>query len=104
MCNALDLLSLDRKKYTMAMADNLSMLRAKLGMNQDELAGIIGVTRQTISAIENKSRELTWTNFLSLMFLFTQNEKTRDLMPVLGIYTQELSQFFSFTDLKGLQQ
>lgn len=103
MCNALDLLSLDRKKYTTAMADNLAMLRVKLGINQDELASVIGVTRQTISAIENKSRELTWTTFLSLMFIFTQNEKTRDLLPVLGIYTQELSQFFSFADLKNLQ-
>ena len=103
MHNTFDLINLDRKKYTVAMADNLAMLRAKLGLNQEELAQIIGVTRQTISAIENKSRELTWTNFLSLMFFFTQNEKTRDLLPVLGIYTKELAQFFSYVDLKKLQ-
>lgn len=104
MCKTLDLFSMDRNKYTTAMAENLSTLRTKLGITQDELASLIGVTRQTISAIENKSRKLTWTNFLSLLFLFTQNDKTRDLMPVLGIYTQELSHFFSFTDLQNLQK
>lgn len=103
MSSALDMLNIDRKKYTTTMAENLATLRTKLGVTQDELASLIGVTRQTVSAIENRSRELTWTNFLSLLFLFTQNEKTKDLLPVLGIYTEELAQFFSFTDLRNLK-
>ena len=72
----LGILSLDRKKYTQAMAENLPALRARLGLSQTQLADCIGVTRQTISSIENQSRELSWTNFLSLLFLFLQNAQT----------------------------
>mgnify|MGYP000004694114 FL=1 len=100
----LGILSLDRKKYTQAMAENLPALRARLGLSQTQLADCIGVTRQTISSIENQSRELSWTNFLSLLFLFLQNAQTAKLLPVMGIYTDELARIFSFTDLNQLRQ
>ena len=99
----LGILSLDRKKYTKAMAENLSALRARLGLSQTQLADCIGVTRQTISSIENLSRELSWTNFLSLLFLFSKNADTARLLPVMGIYTEELESLFSFTDLNKLK-
>ena len=95
----LGILSLDRKKYTQAMAENLPTLRTRLGLSQTQLADSIGVTRQTISSIENQVRELSWTNFLSLLFLFLQNADTAKLLPVMGIYTDELENVFSFTDL-----
>lgn len=98
------IMGIDRKAHMQAMAENLPLLRAKLDMNQEDLANMICVTRQTLSAIENRSRDMSWPMFLSLLFLFTQNEKTKDLLPVLGIYTPELAQFFSFADLKKLQQ
>ena len=98
----LGILSLDRKKYTQAMAENLPALRARLGLTR--LADCIGVTRQTISSIENQSRELSWTNFLSLLFLFLQNAQTAKLLPVMGIYTDELARIFSFTDLNQFRQ
>ena len=69
-----------------------------------QLAECIGVTRQTISSIENQSRELSWTNFLSLLFLFLQNAQTAKLLPVMGIYTDELARIFSFTDLNQFRQ
>lgn len=97
------ILLLDRAKYACAMADNLPMLRTRLGLSQTALANVIGVTRQTVSAMENKTREISWPNFLSLLFLFTQNEETRQLLPVLGIYTQELSEMFSITNLEKLR-
>lgn len=101
--NSFGILNIDRKKYTAAMARNLPALRAKLGLSQTQLADCIGVTRQTISSIENASRELSWTNFLSLLFLFLQNPETAKLLPVMDIYTPELAQIFSFTDLGRLK-
>ena len=93
----LGILSLDRKKYTQAMAENLPALRARLGLSQTQLA-------ECISSIENQSRELSWTNFLSLLFLFLQNAQTAKLLPVMGIYTDELARIFSFTDLNQFRQ
>ena len=86
-----------------ARAQNAA-LRARLGLSQTQLADCIGVTRQTISSIENQSRELSWTNFLSLLFLFLQNAQTAKLLPVMGIYTDELARIFSFTDLNQFRQ
>ncbi|NMA69152.1 MAG: helix-turn-helix transcriptional regulator [Desulfitobacterium sp.] len=36
------------------MKNNIRVLRKKLGITQEEMANILGVTRQTINAIENE--------------------------------------------------
>ena len=94
---------IDRKAYSTKMADNLPVLRAKLGLSQEGIAGIIGITRQTISSIENKSREMSWTTFLSLLFLFSKNSDTQVLMKAMGIYDENLEAYFTFTDLGQLK-
>lgn len=72
------------------MSDNLSVLRAKLELSQEELANIIGTTRQTLSAIENGQRKMVWSVFLSLVLIFLKNRETKKMMILLGIYTKEL--------------
>ena len=52
-----------REQYTKRMAANLPMLRMKLGLSQTELAELMGVTRQTVSAVENGVRPLSGTDF-----------------------------------------
>ena len=94
--------SIDRKEYSAKMVDNLPVLRAKLGLSQEKIAGIIGITRQTISAIENKSREMSWPIFLSLLFLFSKISDTQMLMKAMGIYDEYLEEYFTFTDLGQL--
>jgi len=101
--NKSSVLSIDRKKYAKAMAENLPVLRAKLNLSQGELADMIGITRQTLSAAECGSRELAWNNFISLLYIFTQNEMTLPLLTALGIYTIELDSLFRRTDLKRLK-
>ena len=78
------------------LAKNLPVLRARLGINQTELAAKIGIARQTLTAIESGKREMTWITFVALTLLFLQNEETKALLPVVDIYTDELKQFFSF--------
>ena len=75
------------------MTINLPMLRAALGLTQEELADKIGVSRSTVISIENKKREMTWTTFLSLVLLFIKNPATDKLLNVLDIYTDELNEF-----------
>ena len=50
----------EKKKYIKALAEELPSLRAKVGVPQDELARIIGVSRQTYGAIERRVREMSW--------------------------------------------
>lgn len=94
--------SIDRKVYSDKMAENLPVLRAKLGLSQEKIAGIIGITRQTVSSIENKSREMSWQTFLALLFLFSKNSETQMLMKAMGIYDEKLEAYFTFTDLGQL--
>lgn len=94
---------IDRKTYAERMAENLPVLRAKIGLSQEGLAGIVGVTRQTISAIENKSRAMSWSIFLSLLFLFSRNADTQKLMVAMGIYDENLETYFTFTNLDQLK-
>ncbi len=93
----------DKAQYCSEMAKNLSTLRAKLGLSQNELGQLIGVSRQAISAFENNSRALPWCHFTSLLFLFNENPETKVLLPVLGIYPPELMVVFRTTSLDPLK-
>lgn len=88
--------SINRDELIKLMSDNLSVLRAKLNLSQEDLADVLGVTRQTISAIENEQRNMSWSIFLSLILIFLKNKETKRLMILLGIYTKELSEFLTF--------
>ena len=105
MPNCKDLpFNIDRQHYTQLMAQNLPTLRARLGLSQTELANILGITRQTLSAVESGARELTWGSFISLLYVFTQNEETIPLLETLGIYTPELTSIFRVTNLTRLRE
>ena len=94
---------IDRQHYAQLMAQKLPTLRAQLGLSQAELANILGVTRQTLSAVESGAREMTWGNFISLLYIFTQNEETIPLLEALGIYTPELTSLFRVTSINRLK-
>lgn len=49
------------------MVDRLPALRKKYGISQTELGEKIGLSRQTISAIERKTTPLTWTTMLAML-------------------------------------
>lgn len=72
------------------MTENLPVLRKKLKLTQEELAGLIGSSRYTVMLIETKKRRMTWNTFLSLVLLFDKNEETAVLLRALEIYTEEL--------------
>lgn len=57
--------------YIDALAAELVPLRAKVGLSQGEIASLIGVSRQTYSSIETRSRRMTWNTYLSLLFSLT---------------------------------
>jgi len=95
--------SFPKEKYQKLMAENLIVLRTKLGLTQDEISELIGGSRQTISLIERGVRPMMWDTFICLLFLFQNNEATRAILPVLGLYTPELTRFLNITDLEKLK-
>lgn len=94
----------DKVLYAERMAENLPVLRKKLGLSQTSLGDLIGVSRQTISSFENKTRAIPWQVFTALLFIFNENSGTQKLLPILGIYTPELMSAFRTTDLSALNE
>ena len=82
----------NREKVIANMSDNLSMLRTKLGLTQEGLANLAGLSRHTIMQIENKKTKMSWNTFLALLLIFIKNSETDKLLNILEIYTDELNQ------------
>lgn len=75
------------------MTQNLPVLRAKAGLTQAKLAEIIGVSRQTLVAVENGKRKMTWNSFLSCFLVFFRNPDTGIMLKAFEIYTDELDEY-----------
>lgn len=86
-------MGLDKNTLIDNMTENLPVLRARLNMTQEDLGEKIGLSRGTIISIENSKRPMTWSTFMSLILLFSHNERTSKLLEVMDIYTQELHNY-----------
>lgn len=71
------------------LTNDLPVLRARLGLSQEELAECVGVSRQTYNAFENKTRKMSWSTCMALIAFFTSNEPTRKILMTSG-YSLEL--------------
>lgn len=72
------------------LQENLSALRARADISQEELSNIIGVSRQTYSAIESGKRVMSWSVYLSLVFFFREIKSTRDMIDGLNVFPADL--------------
>ncbi len=72
------------------LTENLAPLRAKAGMTQEEIANIIGVSRQTYYSIETRKRSMSWLIYLSLILLYDTNVNTHSMIRDLNAYPTEL--------------
>lgn len=90
MGNSIENKTLNKERLLEIMTDNLPALRAKIGLSQDEVSNIIGISRQTYCAIETHKRKMSWNTFMSLLFLFWYNEKTKLLVSAIDVFPEEL--------------
>ena len=72
--------------------EELPALRAKLAITQEDLCGIVGISRQTYSSIETKKKIMSWNVFLSLIMFFTNNDKTVHVIDSIGAFPDELKE------------
>lgn len=77
------------------LVENLAALRARIGITQEELANIIGVSRQTYYSLETGKREMTWPVFLALIFVFDSVKETSEMIRDLRIYPIDLVLLFN---------
>ena len=85
-----EITELDKESLIDILTEELPALRAKLGLSQDELSNIIGISRQTYNAIETKKRKMSWNTFLSLILLYGYNDKTTVFLENVGAFPASL--------------
>ena len=66
--------------------------RARLGMSQEVMASAIGVSRQTYSAIETRTKKMSWTMFMALIAVLDMNEATSVMLDQIPDYIQTIRQ------------
>ena len=80
----------EQNRYISALMDDLAVLRVKAGVSQADLCNIIGVSRQTYSAIENGRKKMMWPTYLTLIYFFDSITATREMLRSLPAYPKEL--------------
>ena len=75
-------------------------MRAQIGVSQEELSDIVGISRPTYSAVETRTRRMSWNVFLSLLMVFTQNEKTAPIIDSIGAFPDELKETLNINNRK----
>ncbi len=72
------------------LTDELIVLRIKAGIAQEDLAKIIGISRQTYGSIERKDKVMSWGTYLALIFFFEHNNQTAQMLRQTGVFPDEL--------------
>ena len=80
----------EQKAYIAAFTEELATLRAKVDISQDELSHMIGISRQTLSAIESGKRPMSWPTYLALLVFFDYHQATHKMLRNLPAFPNEL--------------
>lgn len=86
----LTLTDAEKNRFIAALTPELTLLRTRAGISQEDLAMLIGVSRQTYGAIERRTRKMSWGTFLSLIMFYDYNEKTHQLLRDLGVFPRDV--------------
>lgn len=71
---------LEKNTLINRLIPELPVLRTKAGLSQDELSGLLGISRQTYSSIETQKRKMPWSIYLSLVFILDNNVLTHSIV------------------------
>ncbi len=68
-------IEINKKQQEMinTLTQALPHLRKEFNISQTELAHKVGLSRQMISLIERGKQQMTWTQFLAIVFFFKSN-------------------------------
>lgn len=80
----------EKDRFMAALTPHLPILRRQAEISQEELANLLGISRQTYSAMERKKRKMSWSTYLSLVLFFDHNKKTHKMLRMLSLFPKEL--------------
>lgn len=80
----------ERNHYIDVLKEYLPALRVKADISQAELCSVIGVSRQTYSAIETGKKRMMWPTYLALILFFDSISETREMLRTSSAYPQDI--------------
>lgn len=83
---------IDKLWLTDEMAMDVQSLRILIGLSVEEMSEILGLSRASYYQIEKRHRDLSWEEYLTLLFLFQYNLKTEPVLESLGLYPDALKE------------
>ena len=81
----------EKENLATQLAIELPALRGKVGASQEEIASAVGISRQTYSAYENRTRPIPWSLYLTLLFYFDYIPSTHYMIRQLELFPNERS-------------
>ncbi len=85
----------EKDRLIAALTPELATLRTKAEISQEELAELIGVSRQTYGALERGVRKMSWNTFLSLVLFYDCNQKTHQMLRAIKAIPQVMMKKFN---------
>lgn len=82
----------DMDWLTVELTKDLAPLRMLIGISAEEMAEVLGVSAGMYRQMENGSRELSWDQYMTILFLYHYNMRTTDIVDNLGLYPDSLKE------------
>lgn len=82
----------EKELYIGRLSAELSVLRASVDASQEEVANIIGISRQTYNAIECGKRKMTWNTYMALILFFDYNPESHNTIRQLDVFPNKIDE------------
>ncbi len=84
-----------RNIYTKKMAEELENLMILFEISNEELSKKIGLDKRELTQIMLGERELQWSEYLAILFLFWRNDNIRQVIEEKELFPEELKQMMT---------
>lgn len=82
----------EKEKLIKQLTFALPALRGITKATQDQIANVIGVSRQTYNAIEVQKRHMSWNTYMSLILFFDYNPNSHTMIRQLDAFPTQLDE------------
>ena len=87
--------ALNRTELLMNMAAELPAIRDELGLSVEVIADRTGIDKNKLIDVEAGKKNLNWSEYLSILFLFWSNDSSRRLIEEKGLFPETLKEILS---------
>lgn len=88
----------EKENYCIRLGNDLKRLRSIIGLTQNDLADLSGISKERISRIENGAFVMRWAQFVNFILVFSMNTNTKEYLIASKILTPRLLQALQMKD------